>query len=333
MIFPLPNLSNTCYLNTAIQCLLSSKIFIYFILHNEFPNNTLLNSFKKIVNNINPNNSTGHFIHFAAFVKHLNTVFQKNMNIYEQNDVSELLMILLDKMNSEIGQEFKLDATLIDNNLKSAFCRLDERCMKAYEKQFKDAHSEIIPLFYSFLICQIVCGCNKIHHNYEHFNMLQLEIPTNQQSITLNDCLDLFMKSYTLNIDDQIDKWKCDHCNLCVPSTKSFVFWTLPDILIISFKRFIFDERIHNFRKINVAIDLPKVIDMNKWMLSQKVPVNYELKSIGCHIGSLNYGHYYSMVWSKSEKQWIDIDDTNIRPARFERNLQNAYICVYEKMK
>lgn len=333
-ILLLPNLGNTCYLNTGIQCLLSSSLFTNYLLNTSFPDHTLQQSLKVFFTNIDDINIRKHYIYFTRFVKHLEQVMINIMNIYEQNDVSELLTLLLDKMNTEIGQELNpYNIPIFTDKSLSVIGRLNHKCITAYEIQFKNEFSQIIPMFYSFLICQIVCGCTKIHHNYEHFNMLQLEIPTSlcNSKVCLEDCINQFMKSYDLNIGD--NEWKCDHCNLKIKSTKSFVFWTLPDILIISFKRFVYDSSKHTFCKNNVSVELPDIIDMNKWMLSQRNSVNYELKAIGCHIGSLSYGHYYSVVWNKYKKQWISIDDDRVQSVDFEKILKNVYICVYEKVK
>lgn len=53
--------------------------------------------------------------------------------------------------------------------------------------------------------------------------------------LTLEECLRHYTKAETLTMDDA---WRCPHCQQYLPVVKTLDIWSLPDILIVHFKRF-----------------------------------------------------------------------------------------------
>ena len=318
-MYTLPNLGNTCYLNTTIQCLLSCDSFKNFLQNTEFKQNSILYFFKKI----EPKN----LAKFKLFVSHLHKKFKSNFDIFEQNDMCELLTILIDKMNIEISRNIHIDDNYNFLSNDSAINRLNNKCTYSFITHFKTEYSFLIPLFYSTLISQIHCGCQKIHHNYEYNNILQLNI-IKKKDCTIIDCIDDFMEPYLLNNtnDNDNDKWTCDHCNQSILSKKSFIFWKLPKILLISFKRFVFNSKINKFIKINDPIEIPTQLDMSKWTVNNDNSI-YNLKALGCHIGSIDYGHYFTILYDYEKNKWVEVDDEIVRDNKMFRSV---YLCTYE---
>lgn len=54
-------------------------------------------------------------------------------------------------------------------------------------------------------------------------------------SLTLEQCLEHYTKAETLSAEDA---WRCPHCQKYLPVVKTLGLWSLPDILVIHFKRF-----------------------------------------------------------------------------------------------
>ncbi|XP_061401833.1 ubiquitin carboxyl-terminal hydrolase 31-like, partial [Musca vetustissima] len=54
-------------------------------------------------------------------------------------------------------------------------------------------------------------------------------------TLTLEQCLEHYTKAETLSAEDA---WRCPHCQEYLPVVKTLGLWSLPDILVVHFKRF-----------------------------------------------------------------------------------------------
>lgn len=54
-------------------------------------------------------------------------------------------------------------------------------------------------------------------------------------ALTLEQCLEHYTKAETLSAEDA---WRCPNCQKYLPVVKTLGLWSLPDILVIHFKRF-----------------------------------------------------------------------------------------------
>lgn len=71
----------------------------------------------------------------------------------------------------------------------------------------------------------------------EHSSVKQLKTQSLQGGypLTLEDCLNHYTKAETLSVEDA---WRCPHCQQYLPVVKTLDVWSLPDILVVHFKRF-----------------------------------------------------------------------------------------------
>ncbi|XP_013102417.2 ubiquitin carboxyl-terminal hydrolase 31 isoform X1 [Stomoxys calcitrans] len=65
-------------------------------------------------------------------------------------------------------------------------------------------------------------------------------------TLTLEQCLEHYTKAETLSAEDA---WRCPHCQEYLPVVKTLGLWSLPDILVVHFKRF----RQHHGKSTNAA--------------------------------------------------------------------------------
>lgn len=65
-------------------------------------------------------------------------------------------------------------------------------------------------------------------------------------TLTLEQCLEHYTKAETLSAEDA---WRCPHCQEYLPVVKTLGLWSLPDILVVHFKRF----RQHQGKETNAA--------------------------------------------------------------------------------
>ena len=130
----------------------------------------------------------------------------------------------------------------------------------------------------------------------------------------LRDCFNLFLREEKLE-----DKLSCPYCKLKQEFTKNYLFDKLPQVLIISLKRFKYATMYRN--KINTFIKYPL----------ENLEINHEkfdLYAVINHFGNLNSGHYTSYV--KIDNQWFDFDDSIFNSCHKDKIInKNAYILFY----
>tara|TARA_B110000261_G_scaffold60078_1_gene70667 strand:+ start:150 stop:1223 length:1074 start_codon:yes stop_codon:yes gene_type:complete len=339
----LKNIGATCYINTLIQCLCSCSYFVNFILSEKYldriqnDNVYFIKELKSIVNSLLVD---GNSLIPVRFLKTLKLKFDF-IDINQQNDLHEILLLILNKMNEEIKISDTLkyfDTNILRrsiNNSDTEYKKLDDKCYKMWYELHKKEYSELVELFYGHSISQIVCGnCNFIHHNNEFFNILDLEIPEKDPKIPIDiyDCIEKHTSIEFLNYNIDDDKWKCDVCNESKKSGKVIKHWKFPPILIICLKRFYFDKNLNRMTKNNTYIDIPFELDLKDYTMSNKSKTKYKLQSVGLHFGNIYGGHYSSVVRKdkNTDDKWLLIDDLTINKInKKDINLNSAYMLFY----
>lgn len=69
---------------------------------------------------------------------------------------------------------------------------------------------------------------------HESVSQMKDKIPASS-ALTLEQCLEHYTKAETLSAEDA---WRCPHCQKYLPVVKTLGLWSLPDIMVIHFKRF-----------------------------------------------------------------------------------------------
>lgn len=69
---------------------------------------------------------------------------------------------------------------------------------------------------------------------HESVSQMRDKIPASS-NLTLAECLEHYTKAETLSAEDA---WRCPHCQKYLPVVKTLGLWSLPDILVVHFKRF-----------------------------------------------------------------------------------------------
>lgn len=317
-IIGLRNLGNTCYLNSILQCLYYTEDFTSFITRpdltlNSKTDNTIINSYLPIIRAMKESEKT---IAPVSFVRKFISKFNYS---YEQQDSNDALIALLDELHESLSRKVKM----IHSTDNKKVLRSKIEWIEFFEKKY----SEIIPLFYGQLNSKIICKCGHNTERYDPFNILQCEIPTTQNEISLDNCLDLFFNN------EDISDYRCDSCSNKKSSNKKILIKRTPNHLIIQLKRFIF----HNgkYVKYSNKINCPLNLDIDKYVNNddEYKKTKYELYGIVNHIGSMSGGHYYAFCKTRSKK-WVCLNDASVIPLRDESKIitQNAYLLFYKKV-
>jgi ubiquitin carboxyl-terminal hydrolase 8 len=323
----LANIGSTCYINSIIQLLGHSQPFVIFLLSKNFDNNNNNILVSKELKEIFDLIWIQH--HSLKPNKFLNAL-QKNfdfINVNFQQDIHEILLLLLNKINEELKINNLVSYKKFNYNQK-VLQNLGNKCDKEWYEYHKKEYSEIIDLFYGQIINQIKCNCNQISHSYDFFSILQIEIPKNDTNINLNDCIKSYFSSFFLN-DNEKKEWKCDKCNLYDKSKKVAKIWKMPPILLISIKRFEYNN--NAFVKNDKDIDIPFELDLDQYIISNNTHTKYKYVGSAIHLGRSNFGHYISIF--KKNTEFTVIDDQNINNINEENGInliKKSYVLLYE---
>ncbi|XP_032590102.1 uncharacterized protein LOC6559677 isoform X2 [Drosophila grimshawi] len=183
----------------------------------------------------------------------------------------------------------------------------------------------------------------------EHESVARLSAskPNDTAALTLEQCLEHYTKAETLSAEDA---WRCPHCQQYLPVVKTLGLWSLPDILVVHFKRFrqhqakgpqaaklttmvkfpltAFDMSPHLARGVREscstlghAMDQPATKksrsgDSRSSTLNSRAEpkdTRYDLYAVCYHQGdTLETGHYTAACKNPYDRQWYKFDDQRV---------------------
>ena len=330
------NYGNTCYMNSAVQCLSNiTPLTLFFInkkfisdIKNESLERDLVVQWYKLLVGLWSNNCIVSPQSFRREVKIL--AFKQGVYLNfignKQNDVQEFLVFMIDSLHNGICKEKNIQYEIPNEeekknkNLKE--CSIE--AIKNWDIFFKNNYSIFIELFYSQISSSIYSiDKKKLSTIYEPCCFLNL--PINDKSNNLYDCFNNFTSMEKMENEN---KWYNDKTKCYQEAFKKINFWKLSKIIIIVLKRFN-----NKCEKISTLIDIPLVLDLSKYCIGyNKEKYKYDLISISNHIGSLEGGHYYSYILNQNKK-WYNYNDTNVCQIDKDNLItKNAY-CLFYKLK
>jgi len=224
---------------------------------------------------------------------------------------------MIDKMHDELMTDSRLITNFQNDMHESAYNYLN--------KFYKDKTSYINEKFNGSYITVIKClECEYKSITYEPFTTINIQV---DKSI-VSGISELFTKT-------EVDKtspeaWKCHNCKKNVNSAKCTKIWTLPEVLVITLKRY--DD---SMNKITDAIQINKKIIFNKKNIisDPDLSANYKLHAIGLHHGNYGAGHCTTLKYDDKINKIYHINDEKISTIEEvdQQLLHNkeAYIVVY----
>ena len=327
----LANLGNTCFMNSTIQCISHTYELNNILKSGEYKKNlnkkpeTLIllewDKLRELMWSENCVISPGGFL---GIIQKIAKIKDKQIFTgFAQNDLPEFLLFLIDGFHNSInrGVEMKINGK-VENDID----KLAKMCYEMQCNMFKNDYSEIIKLFYGCHVSRILdCSDNLISQTPEPFFLINLPIP-NKKNINLMDCFDLYTDYEVMDGENQ---WYNEKEEKHQDIKKNILFFSLPHILVIDFKRFN-----NNMKKNNALIDFPlENLDLSKYVIGyNKDEYKYDLYGICNHSGNVMGGHYTAFVKNANNK-WYNFNDTKITEMRENKNVvtNQAYCLFYRK--
>jgi ubiquitin C-terminal hydrolase len=327
--FPRPvgliNLGNTCFFNSAVQCLARVPALCSCMFSSDFG---------RQINTRNPKGSRGEIARAwkcflvdmcdgglgardpSALRRAIASKFRRFAN-YGQHDSQELLCSLLDGLHEDLNQSSAAKGDLAPIPVA--------KDADSWAMHLARNSSPIVEIFHGQLYSSVECpACRNIETVHDPFMFLSLEIPNRYSTVTLRDCLASFSSSDTL---DEANKWKCGKCQKKVRATKRMGVGHCPRVLIIHFKRF----SAMRYSKIDTSVDYPDVLDSADF--AAKPTGKYKLIGAVFHSGGLGGGHYTAAALDQPSERWFNFNDSLASPIDRARAHQgSAYLLVYERL-
>jgi len=314
------NLGNTCFLNACIQ-VLNYTFELPDILENSHIHDNLdgliIKEWFEIRNlmwssekfevgaNLNPSK----FIHTIQHVAK-----EKNRELFtgwSQNDFSEFLLFLIECFHNGISRTLNINVTGNIHNITDKFAF---KCFEMLQEVYKKEYSDIMKYFYGIYV-SVITPINKPNEQIikpELFFLLDLPIPagvsptSNKPFTDIYDCFDLFCQKEYVQGENA---WFNENTGQKENISKQIQFWSLPNILIITFQRFSFDGVTKNNTFINFPLNN---LDLSKYIVGyDKETYVYQLYGVCNHYGSISMGHYTSIVRTSNIRSKYTTYDEN----------------------
>ena len=330
----LANLGNTCFLNSTLQCLSHTYELNRFLdkskdnfkdRMNRIPESLILwewDKLRKLMWSENCVIQPGGFLQAVQRVARI-----KDLALFTgflQNDAEEFLRFIIDCFHNSLKREVKMS---ISGNANTNQDDTAVACYKMMVNMYTKEYSEFIKLFYGIHVSTVT----SVESDYENitpepFFNLQVEMSNTN---TLEGCIRNYTKEEVLehkvdaSLDDKIKKMET--------AKKKIEFWNLPDVLVITLKRF--DNR---GKKNKALIDFPLTnLVMSDHVIGyDKESYVYDLYGVCNHSGGTRGGHYTSFIKNANNK-WYLFNDTNVTEILDLRKIKTpqAYCVFYRKKK
>jgi ubiquitin carboxyl-terminal hydrolase 8 len=343
----------SCYMVSVLHILQQLPIFIDFISnykYKKYIKNTENCIMHEIARAINLSLTNDNIRIAPDTLKRL--VGKKNTiwGMQEHQDSQEFYTFIINSIEEECGNKISYIPVnnnlinnpvnnLVNNSVNNVLLQIiaTNYIQKSEIKDF----SPIKNMFIGYLISNVQCiHCNTLSPSFESFITLSLSIPINKNTneiFKLEDCLNNFVTREQLDIQNKLN---CDICGIKNQSLKMIQFWKSPTILVIQLKRFIVNDYGIQTEKITNPVIYPlENFDIKDYFhpdSPHKINTKYNLIGINCHyeFGSINSGHYISIVKSNYNKKWYLFDDSN-EVQELNTNIiqdKNAYLLFYHKI-
>ena len=342
----LQNLGNSCFMNSIVQCLNQCDPVTQYFLDEEYA---------KDLNRRNPLGSSGRVAMAYAsllidiwggqysvlaprLLKQTIANFAPQFNNIYQHDSHEFCSFLMDGIHEDCN---RVKAKPYVEDLEGFGVADNKIAIESWRRHLLRHDSVIVDhcqgMHRSHVTCPI-CGRESIKFDVYSSLSVPLTSSKDRATIPLEDCLEKFTEGEQL---DSNNAWYCPNCKKHVCALKMLALWSVPDILIIHLKRFMYETK--NGRvvrsKMEDKVDFPiDNLDMSPYLLGpvdEDAPPIYDLFGVSEHSGvTANSGHYTATVRNSKDGKWYRYNDSHVGPSTGEASVTGgAYLLFYKRAK
>ena len=330
----LTNVGNSCYLNSCMQ-ILSHTYELNDLLKkgeykkklNRVADSVILLEWDKLRELMWSSNCT---IAPHGFVKTIRKIAAlKKRDIftgYDQNDVQEFLLFLIDAFHTALAREVDMQ---INGQTQTDTDKLATVCYTMMKNMYKKEYSEMLNIFYGIHVSEIIA--NKTGETLsampEPFSVLSLSLP-NKARPTLYDCFDLYCEPEILSAANG-NAWFNDKTNQKEDAQRRISFWSLPNVMIIDLKRWN-----GHTRKNHNVVDIPiNNADFSKYVKGYNAASYvYDLFGVCNHGGGAQGGHYTAYIKNANGK-WYEFNDTLVSEIKETAVISAQSYCLFYRKK
>ena len=323
----LKNMTSTCYLNAIIQQLYMIPTFRETIIKIDNPStNNILYELQLLFSALK--------LYENPYYDPRSFVIANNLNFTEQMDADEFYGILIDK---------------IEKDIKDIYCpKIEDKTMEKTEDSYK--YKDIFNYFFGIKVLDELQFTDCGHKRYNEFCYYNIQIEIKNCN-NIYESLNNYFKAEIMDGDNKIN---CEECKTKRACHKHLLLKSLPNILVISLKRFEFDYETMLKFKLNKYFEFPFQLNMKDYMIENHTEksTEYDLTGIVVHNGVSDFGHYYDLIkgpdnkWYKFNDEMVSVfkeedipneafgnkdDDDDDSEKEKENGKRNAYILFYTK--
>ncbi|KAJ7094545.1 Usp36 protein [Mycena belliarum] len=298
------NNGNTCFLNSALQCLIHTAPLLHVLIAHA-------DSECRV--------KTGIFC-MACGLRKVAIQAYTGKSAFVPHPVSSKLQIIAKHMRKgrqEDSHEF----------LRYAIDALQKSCLAGYSPKIDPLLAEttwVHKIFGGRLRSRVHCiECGYNSDTFDSILDLSLDI---HNMPNVRTALRKFVAIDTLK---GADKYKCEKCKKAVDAEKRFSIHEAPIVLTVHLKRFT-----PMGRKIGNHVEYEDRLSLQPFMSEGQHGPSYSLYGVICHAGGgPNSGHYFAYVKNGAGK-WSEMNDESVTTGvRTPVGLKNAYILFYLRDK
>ncbi|KAF9226692.1 cysteine proteinase [Gyrodon lividus] len=300
----LHNTGNTCFLNSALQCLLHTPPLLRVLLaHSKSDPCRVKGGFCMSCNLRQVTMDSHHKSH--------------SFTPYQITSKLQIIAKHMRKGRQEDSHEF----------LRYAIDALQKSCLAGYPAKIDHKLAEttwVHKIFGGRLRSRVTC--RECHYNSDTFDSI-LDISLDiYGSSSLKEA---FKKFVAVDYLKGADKYKCEKCKKAVIAEKRFTIHDAPAVLTVHLKRFS-----PLGRKIGHFIHYDERLSLQPFMSEGQFGPSYSLYGIICHAGGgPNSGHYFAHV-KAANGRWFEMNDDMVSPQHGTPvGMRNAYILFYMRDK
>lgn len=313
---PLPNLGNTCYLNSILQCLIAHRVFISR-LQDEVSTRSrsdapMSYALCDLFRTASGPSSSSRIDDTLYSIKKILAKRNREFAGFEQADAHEALRTLLQIVHDELNHG---NPRAPYEELKDIAGEQPLQTMERWRRYQRERDNSVVyDVFGGVHAAVIECdACRGCSYAFDPFLDLSISLP-NSGPAHIDD---LIQKSQDEERIDAKQQWRCSKCK----KTSSAVRWQQT-----------FEESVSpvwHFKRFNSRGD--KNIVQVLYSLRRHTR-NKSLRLIGvvCHIGTMTSGHYTSYVRGSNDR-WYRCNDSIITEAQplDVVNNPNAYLLFF----